>query len=277
MRTDASIPKVIQNNGLTIPRVGLGVFGSENPVTAIVVAAALEMGYRSVDTAAVYGNEAGVGEGIRRSGIPREQIHVTTKLWNDGHGYDPALAAFDRSLRELKLDYVDLYLIHWPVPSQNMYVETWRALEKILNEGRALSIGVSNFQADHLQNLLAQSNIAPVVNQVELHPGFQNKLVRSINTMHNIRTQAWSPLGRGRVFGNPVLEAIAQKHSKTVAQVVIRWHIQLGNAVIPKSVTPVRLAENLDVFDFALDTQDMAEVSGLETGERTGFDPDVFV
>lgn len=276
MRSDTSIPLDTQNNGLTIPQIGLGVFGPENSATADVVAAALEMGYRSIDTAAIYENEAGVGEGIRRSGLPREQIHVTTKLWNDGHGYDRALAAFDRSLRELKLDYVDLYLIHWPVPSQNMYVETWRALEKNLAGGRALSIGVSNFQPDHLENLLAQCSTGPVVNQVELHPEFQNERVRSFNTNHNILTQAWSPLGRGRVFGNPVLEGIAQKHSKTVAQVVIRWHIQLGNAVIPKSITPARLAENLDVFDFALDKQDMEAINGLENGERTGFDPDVF-
>lgn len=276
MHQNLSLPTLRQNDGHVIPQIGLGVFGPENPATADAVTAALELGYRSIDTASIYGNERGVGEGIRRSGIPREEIHVTTKLWNDSQGYEQALAAMDRSLKLLQLDYVDLYLIHWPVPSQNAYTEAWRGLETILAEGKAKSIGVSNFQPDHLERLLAESNVVPVVNQVELHPGFQNEKVRSFNSSHNILTQAWSPLGRGRVFGNPALEMIAQKYSKSVAQIVIRWHLQLGNIVIPKSVTPKRLAENLDVFDFTLDEHDMGLMTGLEEGHRTGLDPDTF-
>lgn len=276
MHQNVSLPTLRQNDGQVIPQIGLGVFGPEDSATEVAVTAALELGYRSIDTASIYGNEAGVGEGIRRSGIPREEIHVTTKLWNDSHGYEQSLAALDRSLELLQMDYVDLYLIHWPVPSQNAYVEAWRGLEAILAEGKAKSIGVSNFQPDHLEKLLAESNFVPVVNQVELHPGFQNEKVRSFNSSHNILTQAWSPLGRGRVFGNPALETIAHKYSKSVAQIVIRWHLQLGNIVIPKSVTPKRLAENLDVFDFTLDEYDMGLIIGLEEGHRTGFDPDTF-
>jgi len=270
------LPSLTQNDGLAIPQIGLGIYGPGNEAAADAVHTAVELGYRSIDTAAFYENEAGVGEGIRRSGLPREEVHVTTKLWGDHHGYDAALAAFDRSLQELGLDYVDLYLIHWPLPTQDKYVETWKALETILAEGRARSIGVSNFQPHHLERLFAETSVVPAVNQIELHPGFQNEQVRSFNAEHNILTQAWSPLGRGRVFGNTTLEAIAQKHSKSVAQVVIRWHTELGNVVIPKSITPARLAENLDVFDFELDAGDLTAIRALETGERTGDNPDQF-
>jgi 2,5-diketo-D-gluconate reductase A len=269
-------PVLVQSDGLQIPQIGLGIYGPDDGAAADAVVTALDTGYRSIDTAAFYLYEAGVGEGIRRSGVARNDVHVTTKVWGDDHGYDEALAAFDRSLGALGLEYVDLYLIHWPLPAKDRYVETWRALEKILSDGRAKSIGVSNFQPHHLERLLGETEIRPVVNQIELHPGFQNDAVRDFNTRHGILTQAWSPLGRGRVFENADLLKIAQKHSRSVAQVVIRWHVELGNVVIPKSVTPARMKENLDVFDFELDEQDHAVIRSLETGTRTGDNPDLF-
>jgi 2,5-diketo-D-gluconate reductase A len=213
---------------------------------------------------------------MRRSGVNREELYVTTKLADDSHGYDSALAAFDASLNRLRLDYVDLYLIHWPLPGVDKYVETWRAFEKILADGRAKSIGVSNFNSVHLERLFNETNVVPVCNQIELHPGFQNREMQRYNADHDILTVAWSPLGRGRVFGNPVLESIAEKHGKTVAQVVIRWHLELGNAVIPKSVTPQRLIENLQVYDFALDAGDLGAIASLENGLRTGDDPESY-
>lgn len=276
MPLKSPFPFLVQNDGRVIPQVGLGIYGPGNELAADTVVTALELGYRSIDTAAFYENEVGVGEGIRRSTIPREEVHVTTKVWGDDHGYDSARAAFDRSLNALGLDYVDLYLIHWPLPGKDRYVETWRVLEKILTEGRAKSIGVSNFHPAHLTRLLKETEIRPAVNQIELHPGFQNEALRAFNKAHNILTQAWSPLGRGRIFGNPALEAIAQKHSRSVAQIVIRWHVELGNVVIPKSITPERMKENLDVFDFTLDDEDRAVIRSLETGKRTGDNPDLF-
>jgi 2,5-diketo-D-gluconate reductase A len=276
MPTTHRPPVLIQNDGLPIPQIGLGIYGPDDNGAADAVVNALETGYRSIDTAAFYLNEAGVGEGLRRSGIPREEVHVTTKVWGDDHGYNEALAAFDRSLSSLGLEYVDLYLIHWPLPAKDRYVETWRALERILSDGRAKSIGVSNFQPHHLERLFAETDVRPVVNQIELHPGFQNEAVRKFNVRQGILTQAWSPLGRGRVFENAGLIRIAQKHQRTVAQIVIRWHIELGNVVIPKSITPKRMKENLNVFDFALDEQDHAVIRSLETGKRTGDDPDLF-
>lgn len=270
------VPVLTQNDGRTIPQIGLGIYGPDDAGTADAVSTAIEVGYRMIDTAALYQNERGVGEGIRRSGVPREELYVTTKLADDSHGYDSALSAFDVSLGRLGLDYVDLYLIHWPLPGVDKYVETWKAFEEIVADGRAKSIGVSNFQPEHLERLAAETTIVPVSNQIELHPGFPNEQMRRYDAEHGILTVAWSPLGRGRVFGNPVLEGIAGKHGKTVAQVVLRWHVQLGNVVIPKSVTRQRLIENLDVFDFALDAQDMAEIATLENGTRTGADPDLY-
>jgi 2,5-diketo-D-gluconate reductase A len=270
------VPLVTQNDGRTIPQIGLGIYGPDDAGTADAVSTAIEVGYRMIDTAALYQNERGVGEGIRRSGLPREELYVTTKLADDSHGYDSALAAFDVSLGKLGLDYVDLYLIHWPLPGVDKYVETWKAFEKIVADGRAKSIGVSNFQPEHLERLAAETTVVPVSNQIELHPGFPNEQMRRYDAERGILTVAWSPLGRGRVFGNPVLEGIAGKHGKTVAQVVLRWHVQLGNVVIPKSATRQRLIENLDVFDFALDVQDMAEIATLENGTRTGDDPDLY-
>lgn len=276
MPTTLHPPVLVQNDGLPIPQIGLGIYGPDDNEAADAVVNALATGYRSIDTAAFYLNEAGVGEGLRRSGIPREEVHVTTKVWGDDHGYDEALVAFDRSLSSLGLEYVDLYLIHWPLPAKDRYVDTWRALERILRDGRAKSIGVSNFQPHHLERLFADTEIRPVVNQIELHPGFQNEAVREFNAQQGILTQAWSPLGRGRVFESADLIKIARKHSKSVAQIVIRWHVELGNVVIPKSVTPERMKENLNVFDFALDEDDHQTIRNLETGARTGDNPDLF-
>lgn len=276
MPTTLNPPVLVQNDGLPIPQIGLGIYGPDDNEAADAVANALATGYRSIDTAAFYLNEAGVGEGLRRSGIPREEVHVTTKVWGDDHGYDEALAAFDRSLSSLGLEYVDLYLIHWPLPAKDRYVDTWRALERILGDGRAKSIGVSNFQPHHLERLFADTKIRPVVNQIELHPGFQNEAVREFNAQQGILTQAWSPLGRGRVFESADLIKIAQKYSRSVAQIVIRWHVELGNVVIPKSVTPERMKENLNVFDFTLDEDDHKTIRSLETGARTGDNPDLF-
>lgn len=270
------LPRLHQNNGGTIPQIGLGIDGLGNERATEAVMTALELGYRSIDTAAFYANESGVGEGIRRSGVPREEVHVTTKIWGDDHGSETAMAAFERSLAALGLDYVDLYLIHWPHPGKDRYVETWLALEKLLAEGRAKSIGVSNFQPHHLARLFRETTVRPVVNQIETHPGFQNEQTRQFNTENNILTQAWSPLGRGRVFGNLKLEEIARKHSRSLAQVVLRWHVEVGNVVIPKSITPARMKENLDVYDFRLDAQDHATIRSLESGKRTGDDPDDF-
>lgn len=276
MPENHQVPLLIQNDGRTIPQIGLGIYGPDDAGTADAVSTAIEVGYRMIDTAALYQNERGVGEGIRRSGLPREELYVTTKLADDSHGYDSALAAFDASLAKLGLEYVDLYLIHWPLPGVDKYVETWKAFEKILADGRAKSIGVSNFQPEHLERLAAETTVVPVSNQIELHPGFQNEQMRRYDSEQGILTVAWSPLGRGRVFGNPVLDRIAGKHGKTTAQVVLRWHVQLGNVVIPKSVTRRRLIENLDVFDFALDAEDMTEIASLENGVRTGDDPDLY-
>lgn len=270
------LPWLHQNNGRTIPQIGLGVDGTGNEVAAAAIESALGLGYRSIDTAAFYANEPGVGDGIRRSGVPRDEVHVTTKIWGDSHGSETAVAAFERSLAALGLDYVDLYLIHWPHPQQDRYLETWQALEKILAEGRAKSIGVSNFQPHHLTRLFKETSVRPVVNQIEVHPGFQNERLRQFNAEHNVLTQAWSPLGRGTVLGNPKLEAIARKHSRSLVQVVLRWHVEIGNVVIPKSVTPARIKENIDIFDFRLDAHDHAVIRSLESGRRTGDDPDDF-
>jgi 2,5-diketo-D-gluconate reductase A len=267
-------PVVRMNDGHDIPQLGLGVYKVAEHVAAETVRVALEAGYRHVDTAALYRNEAEVGEGIRQAGIPRDELFVTTKVWNDRHGYDETLRAFDESLARLGLDRIDLYLIHWPAPRQDRYVETWHALERIAADGRATSIGVSNFEPHHLDRLLAESGVTPAVNQVELHPWLPQNELRAYDAAHGILTEAWSPLARGRVLGNPVLDRLAAKHGRTPAQVVLRWHLELGNVVIPKSVTPERIRENLDVFGFSLDADDLAEIAALESGERTGLHPD---
>ena len=268
-----SVPSLRFNDGHRIPQLGLGVYKVKNSQATDVVLSAFEAGYRHVDTAALYGNERGVGIAVRTCGLAREDIFVTTKVWNDDHGYEQTLRAFNTSLRKLGLDRVDLYLIHWPAPKQDRYLDTWRALEKLREEGLATSIGVSNFHTQHLDRLLAESSVVPVLNQVELHPWLPQRAVREYGARHGMLTEAWSPLARGRIVDDDVLAGIAAKHGKSPAQVVIRWHLQLGNVVIPKSVTPARIRENIDVFDFDLDADDLAAIAGLESGTRTGLDP----
>ncbi|PRX51303.1 diketogulonate reductase-like aldo/keto reductase [Prauserella shujinwangii] len=263
------------NNGIRMPRVGFGVYKIADDEVERAVHTAFEAGYRSIDTATLYRNERGVGRAVRDSGLPREDVFVTTKLWNTEHGYDAALRAFDASLRELGLDYVDLYLIHWPVPSRDRYVDTWRALEKIASDGRSRAIGVSNFQVPHLRRLFDETGTTPAVNQIELHPRLQQAELRGFHDEHGIVTEAWSPLARGGdLLRHEVIQTIARKHGRTPAQVVLRWHLEMGHVVIPKSVTPERIAENIAVFDFELDAQDTAGLATLEEGERIGPHPD---
>ncbi|QNP67092.1 aldo/keto reductase [Streptomyces genisteinicus] len=269
-----TVPTVLLNNGARIPQLGFGVFQVPDDETTAAVSAALEAGYRSVDTAAVYGNERGVGRALASSGIPREELFVTTKLWNDDQGYDATLRAFDTSLAALGLDHVDLYLIHWPAPAQDLYRESWRAVEKLVADGRVRTAGVSNFGPAHLRRLLDGASLVPAVNQIELHPGLQQAELRTLHAELGIATEAWSPLAQGAVLEEDALTGIAARHGKSPAQVVLRWHLQLGNVVIPKSVTPARIRENLDVFDFALSDAEMTAVAGLDRGLRTGPHPD---
>ncbi|MFF2572016.1 aldo/keto reductase [Streptomyces sp. NPDC058084] len=260
-----------------MPQLGFGVWQVPDDEAESAVATALEAGYRSIDTAAIYANETGTGKALAGSGIPREELFVTTKLWNSEQGYDSTLRAFDASLTKLGLDHVDLYLIHWPVPAKDAYVDTYRAFEKILSEGRARAIGVSNFLPEHLERLLGETSVVPAVNQIELHPQLQQSESRAAHAKHGIATEAWSPLGQGRgLLEVPALVAIAQKHGRTPAQVVLRWHLQVGNVVIPKSVTPSRIRENIDVFDFELDAEDLAAVAALDEGRRLGPNPGEF-
>ncbi|WP_405667604.1 aldo/keto reductase [Streptomyces sp. NBC_01166] len=270
----STVPTVPLNNGVPIPQLGFGVFQVPDDETTAAVTAALEAGYRSIDTAAVYGNEAGVGRALAESGLAREELFVTTKLWNADQGYDAALAAFDTSLAKLGLDHVDLYLIHWPTPARGLYVETWRALEKLLADGRIRAAGVSNFQPAHLRHLREESSLVPAVNQIELHPGLQQSELRAVHAEYGIATEAWSPLAQGALLKDEAIVSLAERHGKTPAQVVLRWHLQLGNVVIPKSVTPARIQQNIDVFDFELSAADMDAIAGLDRGLRTGPDPD---
>ncbi|GGZ08474.1 aldo/keto reductase [Streptomyces nitrosporeus] len=272
----SSVPTVTLNNGVTIPQLGFGVFQVPDEETTAAVAAALDAGYRSIDTAAVYGNEAGVGRALAESGIPREELFVTTKLWNADQGYDAALAAFDSSLEKLGLDHVDLYLIHWPTPARDLYPDTWRALEKLVADGRVRAAGVSNFQPAHLRRLIDTGSLVPAVNQIELHPGLQQSGLRSLHEEYGIATEAWSPLAQGALLDDEVLLSLAARHGRTPAQIVLRWHLQLGNIVIPKSVTPARIRQNIDVFGFELTPDDMEAIAGLDRGMRTGPDPDEF-
>ncbi|MCU1404454.1 MAG: oxidoreductase [Glaciihabitans sp.] len=267
-------PRLSFSDGTTIPQFGLGVYKVDDAAAAALVTGAINAGYRHIDTAALYLNERGVGEGVRTADIPRSDIFVTTKVWNDDHGYDQTLKAFDRSLELLGMDYVDLYLIHWPAPARDSYVQTWKALETLKADGRARSIGVSNFQVPHLERLINESDSVPVVNQVELHPWLPQSELRAFNSAHDIRTESWSPLARGRVLSDPLLAGIAAKHGKSPAQVVLRWHLQLGLIVIPKSNSLERIVENSRVFDFELDESDLAAIATLESGERTGSHPD---
>ena len=267
-------PVVTLNNGVRIPQLGFGVFQVPVEQTEAVVSTALEVGYRSIDTAAAYHNEEGVGKAITSSGLARDEVFVTTKLWNADHGYDRALRAFDASAQRLGLETLDLYLIHWPVPAADRYVETWKALEKLASDGRARAIGVSNFAVEHLRRLLEQTGTVPAVNQVELHPYFQQTDLRAEHAELGIATEAWSPLGQGgALLSDATITRLADRHGVTPAQVVLRWHLQLGNIVIPKSVNPARMRQNLDVFGFELSAEDLSAIADLETGKRMGPDP----
>ena len=267
------VPTITLNNGITIPQLGFGVWQVSTDEIVPAVATALEVGYRHIDTAAAYGNEEGVGEAVRNSGLPREDVFVTTKLQNDAHGYESGLAAFDASFDRLGLDYVDLYLIHWPIPAKDLYVDTWRAMEKIYADGRTRAIGVSNFEPNHLRRLADECTVVPALNQIELHPTFTQAEMRRVHEEMHIVTEAWSPLGQAQDLENPRIGAIADRLGKSPAQVILRWHLQLGNVVIPKSVTPARIRENFDIFDFELSDADVGEISGLECGNRVGPDP----
>ncbi|MFD8275397.1 aldo/keto reductase [Streptomyces flaveolus] len=269
-----TVPTVTLNNGVEIPQLGFGVFQVPDAETTAAVTAALEAGYRSIDTAAIYGNEAGVGRALADSGIARDDLFVTTKLWNADQGYDATLKAFDTSLDKLGLDHVDLYLIHWPTPARDLYRESWKAIEKLVADGRIRAAGVSNFQPAHLERLIAGSDLVPAVNQVELHPGLQQGELRAAHARLGIVTEAWSPLAQGAVLKDEAITTIAARHGKSAAQVVLRWHLQLGNVVIPKSVTPARIRENLDVFDFTLTDDEMTAIAGLDRDLRTGTHPD---
>ena len=268
-------PVIVLNDGVEIPQLGFGVYKVPQDEVEAVVATALEVGYRHIDTAKLYDNEEGVGRAVRSSGIPRDEIFVTTKIWNDDHGYDETLAAFDASMARLGLDVLDLLLIHWPCPGQDRYVETWRALERLQSNGRVRSIGVSNFHVHHLHRLLAETSVVPSINQVELHPLLPQDELRMFDTAHGIVTEAWSPLARGALLDDPSIGAIAARIGRTPTQVVIAWHLALGNVVIPKSVTSSRIAENFDVLDIELTDDDVAAITGIgEAGRRLGADPD---
>ncbi|MBE8517251.1 aldo/keto reductase [Amycolatopsis sp. H6(2020)] len=272
-----SVPVIELNNGVRMPQLGYGVFQVPDDETATAVKAALEAGYRSIDTAAVYGNEKGVGQAIAESGIARDELFVTTKLWNSAQGYDSTLKAFDESMTKLGLEQLDLYLIHWPTPARGKFLDTWKAFEKLYTDGRVRAIGISNFQPAHLERLLEAAEIAPAVNQVELHPYLQQRELREFDAKQGIATEAWSPLAKGgSLLGDPVVADLAVKHSRTPAQIVLRWHLQLGNVVIPKSVTPSRIEENFDLFGFTLTEEEMESLTPLDRGERTGPDPDTF-
>ena len=272
-----SVPAVRLNNGVEIPQVGFGVFLIPETETKKAVATALAAGYRHIDTAKLYQNEAEVGEAIAESGIPRDEIFVTTKVWNSEQGYEAAPDSFEQSLDRLGLQVLDLLLIHWPVPDLDRYVETWHAFEKLYADGRVRAIGVSNFHIPHLQRLFDEASVVPAVNQVELHPQLPQDELREFHARHGIVTEAWSPLARGgAVLSDPTVVAIAERVGKSPAQVVLRWSLQLDNVVLPRSVTPSRIAENLELFDFSLTDEDMAALAGLAYGERIGPNPDTF-
>jgi 2,5-diketo-D-gluconate reductase A len=274
-----SVPNVSLSTGTTtidIPQLGFGVWQVPDAEVTDAVATALEVGYRSIDTAAAYENEEGVGRALARTDVPREEIFLTTKVWNDEHGYESTLRAFDASAKRLGQEVVDLYLIHWPVPSKDAYVDTWRALLELRSQGRIRAAGVCNFQPAHLQRLLDETGELPALNQIELHPRLQQAELRAFHAQHGIVTEDWSPLASGELLSDPVIAGIAQRLNRTPAQVILRWHLQLGNVVIPKSVTPSRIAENFAIFDFELEPADLAAIEGLNRDERTGPDPDTF-
>ncbi|MGQ4600299.1 aldo/keto reductase [Nocardia sp. R6R-6] len=269
-------PPIVLSDGNVIPQLGFGVFQVPDDDVFAAVTTALEVGYRSIDTAAIYGNEEGTGRAIRESGLTRDEIYVTTKLWNSEQGYDSTLRAFDASIAKLGLDYLDLYLIHWPVAAADRFIDTFRAFQALKSQGRIKSIGVSNFTVAHLQRLIAETGEIPAVNQIELHPRLAQRELREFHAANGIATEAWSPLGQGTVLDDSTITAVAAAVGRTAAQVIIRWHLQLGNVVIPKSVTPSRIAENFDVFDFELTPEQMNAISALDSGSRVGPDPESF-
>jgi diketogulonate reductase-like aldo/keto reductase len=274
--TNANVPSVALRDGESIPQLGFGVFQVPPEETADVTLRALQAGYRHIDTAAAYRNEAGVGQAVHAAGLPREEVYVTTKLWNSNQGFDEAQRALRTSLDRLEMSHVDLYLIHWPAPAQDKYLDTWKAFIELQKEGLTRSIGVSNFQESHLERIISETGVVPVVNQIELHPYLQQPGLRREHAERGIVTEAWSPLAQGAVLDDPVLVEIAQRLGVTTGQVVLRWHLQLGNVVFPKSVTQSRIEENFDIFGFSLTDDDMAAIEGLDRGERTGPDPDHF-
>jgi len=271
-----SVPTITLNSGHEIPQLGFGVFKVDPEQTERIVTDALEAGYRHIDTAAIYGNEAGVGAAIEKSGIPRDELFITTKLWNSDQGTQSAFDAIDLSLEKLGLEYVDLYLIHWPTAQRDLYLESWLALEQIAADGKSRSIGVSNFQVPHLEKVLAGGSVVPAVNQIELHPAFQQRPIREFAAGHGIHIEAWGPLGQGKydLFGETALTAAAEAHGKSPAQVAIRWHLQNGIIVFPKSNSAERIAQNFDVFDFELSADELAAIDALDAGKRVGANPD---
>lgn len=269
-------PLVQMNDGRSIPVIGFGVWQVPDDIVVDATLKALEVGYRHIDTAYLYYNERGVGEALQRSGLDRDDVFVTTKVWNTDQGYDETLSAFDKSTGLLGIDEVDLYLIHWPTPGRDLYLDSWRALIRLREDGRARSIGVSNFHESHLRRIIDETGVIPAINQIELHPWLPQNHLRDVDERLGIKTEAWSPLGSGRLIDDPVIAEVAAKHGKSSAQVMVRWSLQLGNIVLPKSITPERIEQNIDVFDFQLDDADMAAIASLESGRRTGPDPDEF-
>jgi len=277
MTQATSIPAITLHDGVEIPQLGFGVFQVPPERTQQVVEEALEVGYRHIDTAAAYRNERGVGAAIAASGVPREEIFVTTKLWNSQQGHDSTLEAFEKSVGRLGTGYVDLYLIHWPVPTEGRALETWQAFQRLHADGQLRTIGVSNFRIEDLEMLERESQMRPTVNQIELHPHLPQQELRAWHREHGIATEAWSPLAQGELLANETIAAIAGRHGKTPAQAILRWHLELGNVVFPKSVTPARIRENFDLFDFVLTDEDMTEFAALDVGRRIGPDPATFV
>ncbi|MGY1744767.1 aldo/keto reductase [Blastococcus sp. SYSU D00695] len=273
----ATVPTIRLNNGVEIPQLGFGVYQIPPEETADAVGAALEIGYRHIDTAEMYGNEKGVGEAIRRSGVPRDEVFVTSKLNNGFHRRDDALRAFDQTLADLGLETLDLFLVHWPLPTIDVdYVETWKAMEEIYAGGRCRAVGVSNFNASHLRRLFDETQVRPAVNQIEVHPYLAQDELRAFDAEHGIVTEAWSPIAQGKVLDDPAVVRVAERSGRTPAQVVLRWHVQRGDVVFPKSVTRSRMEENFALFDFELDQDAMTDITALDRGERTGPDPDTF-
>lgn len=278
MSSSITVPVTTLNNGVEMPQLGFGVWQiTPDALATAAVLTAFDAGYRAIDTARIYTNEGGVGAALEQSELSRDEVFLTTKLWNNEQGYDSVLRAFDNSLAKLGTDYLDLYLIHWPVPFHNRYVDTWRAFEKLYADGRVRAIGVSNFEPNHLRTLLDTANVVPALNQIEFHPYLQQHELYALHKELGIATESWSPLGQGTVLGDAVVGAIAERLQKTPAQVILRWQIQLGNVVVPKSATESRIRENINIFDFELSEGDIANLGAIHRGERVGQHPNDFI